>query len=72
MIAILDARPGMAGPLREVVAGLARQVRREPGCLTFTARDLRLAARVRRQQAAGEQTPDGCRAGLLEQARPPR
>jgi quinol monooxygenase YgiN len=37
MIAILDARPGMADPLREVVAELARQVRREPGCLTFTA-----------------------------------
>ncbi|MDQ2815168.1 MAG: antibiotic biosynthesis monooxygenase [Actinomycetota bacterium] len=37
MIALLDARPGMAGQLREVVAELARQVRREPGCLTFTA-----------------------------------
>ncbi|HEY1914626.1 MAG TPA: putative quinol monooxygenase [Streptosporangiaceae bacterium] len=34
MIAILDARPGMASQLREVVAEL---VRREPGCLTFTA-----------------------------------
>jgi quinol monooxygenase YgiN len=37
MIAILDARPGMAGQLRDVVAGLARQVSREPGCLAFTA-----------------------------------
>ena len=27
----------MAGQLREVVAELACQVRREPGCLTFTA-----------------------------------
>ena len=37
MIAILDARPGMVGQLREKIAELARQVRREPGCLTFTA-----------------------------------
>ena len=31
MIAVLDAKPGMAGQLREKIAGLARQVRREPG-----------------------------------------
>jgi quinol monooxygenase YgiN len=37
MIAILDARPGMASRLSETIAELARQVRREPGCLTFTA-----------------------------------
>jgi quinol monooxygenase YgiN len=37
MIAILDAKPGMAGQLREIVVELVRQVRREPGCLTFIA-----------------------------------
>lgn len=37
MIAVLDARPGLAGQLGEKIAELARQVRREPGCLTFTA-----------------------------------
>jgi hypothetical protein len=37
MIAILDARPGMTSRLREIVAELARQVRREPCCLDFTA-----------------------------------
>ena len=37
MIVILDAKPGRAGQLREVIAELVRQVRREPGCLTFTA-----------------------------------
>jgi quinol monooxygenase YgiN len=37
MIAILDAKPGRAGQRREVIAELVRQVRREPGCLTFTA-----------------------------------
>lgn len=37
MTAILDARPGMTSRLREIVAELARQDRREPGCLDFTA-----------------------------------
>ncbi|GIJ46103.1 hypothetical protein Val02_29890 [Virgisporangium aliadipatigenens] len=37
MIAILDARPGMTSQLREKVVELVRQVRREPGCLEFTA-----------------------------------
>ena len=41
MIAVLDARPGLAGPLREKIAGLAAQVRREPGCLAFTAYEAR-------------------------------
>ena len=35
MIAILDAKPGMAGQLRGKIAGLTHQVRREPGCLTL-------------------------------------
>jgi hypothetical protein len=30
MIAVLDARPGLAGQLREKIAELAAQVRREP------------------------------------------
>jgi hypothetical protein len=37
MIAILDARPGLAGAFRERIVELVRQVRREPGCTTFTA-----------------------------------
>ena len=37
MIAVLEARPGLGGQLREKIAELAAQVRREPGCLTFTA-----------------------------------
>lgn len=41
MIAVLDARPGLAGQLREKIAELAAQVRREPGCLTFTAYEAR-------------------------------
>src|SRR5580704_13434590 len=41
MIAALDARPGLAGQLREKIAELAAQVRREPGCLTFTAYEAR-------------------------------
>lgn len=42
MIAVLDARPGLAGRLREKIAEqLAAQVRREPGCLTFTAYEAR-------------------------------
>ena len=41
MIAVLDARPGLAGQLREKIAELAAQVRHEPGCLTFTAYEAR-------------------------------
>ncbi len=42
MIAVLDARPGLAGRLREKIPEqLAAQVRREPGCLTFTAYEAR-------------------------------
>ena len=41
MIAVLDARPGLADQLREKIAELAAQVRREPGCLTFTAYEAR-------------------------------
>jgi len=41
MIAVLDARPGLAGQLREKIAELAAHVRREPGCLTFTAYEAR-------------------------------
>jgi quinol monooxygenase YgiN len=36
MIAILDAKPGLASQLREIIVELVRQVRREPGCPTFT------------------------------------
>jgi quinol monooxygenase YgiN len=35
MIAILDAKPGLADNLRELVTELAAQVRQEPGCLAF-------------------------------------
>src|ERR1700722_16850422 len=41
MIAVLDARPGLAGQLREKIAELAAQVRREPGCLALTAYEAR-------------------------------
>jgi Antibiotic biosynthesis monooxygenase len=41
MIAVLDARPGLAGQLREKIAELAAHVRREPACLTFTAYEAR-------------------------------
>jgi hypothetical protein len=41
MIAVLDARPGLAGQLREKIAKLAAQVRREADCLTFTAHEAR-------------------------------
>ena len=41
IIAVLDARPGLAGQLREKIAELAAQVRLEPGCLTFTAYEAR-------------------------------
>lgn len=37
MIAILDARPGKADQFREKITVLVREVRREPGCITFTA-----------------------------------
>ena len=41
MIAVLDARPALAGQLREKIAELAALVRREPGCLIFTAYEAR-------------------------------
>jgi quinol monooxygenase YgiN len=41
MIAILDARPGLADAFRERIVELVRQVRREPGCATFTAYEAR-------------------------------
>jgi len=37
MIAVLDARPGTEGQFREKIIELVREVRREPGCLAFTA-----------------------------------
>ena len=37
MIAVLDARPGTAAQFREKIIELVREVRREPGCLAFTA-----------------------------------
>ena len=40
-IAVLDARLGLAGQLREKIAELAAQVRREADCLTFTAHEAR-------------------------------
>jgi len=36
MIAVLDAKPGHADALRQLITELAAQVRREPGCVTFT------------------------------------
>jgi hypothetical protein len=41
MIAVLDARPGLAGQLREKIAELAAHVRREPGCLSRSAQRMR-------------------------------
>jgi quinol monooxygenase YgiN len=41
MIAILDARPGLEGTFREHIIELVRAVRREPGCVTFTAYEAR-------------------------------
>jgi quinol monooxygenase YgiN len=41
MIAVLDAKPGLAGAFRERIVELVRQVRREPGCLIFTAYEAR-------------------------------
>ena len=41
MIAILDARPGLADAFRERIVELVRAVRREPGCVAFTAYEAR-------------------------------
>jgi quinol monooxygenase YgiN len=41
MIAVLDARPGLADAFRERIVELVRHVRREPGCVTFTAYEAR-------------------------------
>ena len=41
MIAILDAKPGMAAQFRAKIIELVREVRREPGCVTFTAYEAR-------------------------------
>lgn len=41
MIAILDAKPGLADAFRERIVELVREVRREPGCATFTAYEAR-------------------------------
>ncbi len=41
MIAVLDAKPGLAGAFRERIVELVREVRREPGCATFTAYEAR-------------------------------
>ena len=41
MIAILDAKPGLEDAFRERIVELVRQVRREPGCLAFTAYEAR-------------------------------
>ena len=41
MIAILDARPGLADAFRERIVELVRAVRREPGCVTFTVYEAR-------------------------------
>ena len=41
MIAVLDAKPGLQDAFRERIVELVRQVRREPGCTTFTAYEAR-------------------------------
>ena len=41
MIAILDARPGLANAFRERIVELVRAVRSEPGCVSFTAYEAR-------------------------------
>jgi quinol monooxygenase YgiN len=41
MIAILDAKPGLAAEFRSRIVELAGAVRREPGCVTFTAYEAR-------------------------------
>jgi quinol monooxygenase YgiN len=65
MIAVLDARPRVAGRLREKIAKqLAAQVRREPGCLTFTAyeaRDVPAASTSTRSTPALPRSPSTCR-----------
>jgi quinol monooxygenase YgiN len=41
MIAVLDARPGLAHEFRNKITELVRAVRQEPGCVTFTAYEAR-------------------------------
>ena len=41
MIAVLDAKPGLVDAFRTAIVELVRQVREEPGCLTFTAYEAR-------------------------------
>ena len=41
MIAILDAKPGHEDAFRKRILQLVRAVRREPGCVTFTAYEAR-------------------------------
>ncbi|MEV0909827.1 putative quinol monooxygenase [Streptomyces hokutonensis] len=41
MIAVLDARPGLEDSFRARIVELVREVRREPGCVTFTAYEAR-------------------------------
>ena len=41
MIAVLDAKPGLAEAFREHIVELVRAVRQEPGCLAFTAYEAR-------------------------------
>jgi quinol monooxygenase YgiN len=41
MIAILDARPGLADEFRDKIVELVQAVRQEPGCITFTAYEAR-------------------------------
>ena len=41
MIAVLDARPGLEDAFRQHITELVRAVRREPGCVTFTAYEAR-------------------------------
>ena len=41
MIAVLDAKPGMAEEFRAAIVELVRRVRKEPGCTAFTAYEAR-------------------------------
>ncbi|WP_327139710.1 putative quinol monooxygenase [Nocardia sp. NBC_01327] len=41
MLAVLDAKPGLAEAFRERIVDLVRAVRNEPGCVTFTAYEAR-------------------------------
>ncbi len=41
MIAVLDASPGLEDAFRARIVELVREVRREPGCATFTAYEAR-------------------------------